>query len=177
MAVSCAALYSIDPTAWADYARMMRTYGIENEFIPCLGIALRFWISPQTTWLQYLPAVLGCGWALGYFWPRRHSWDWMKNGSPLMLVSILAAPYCWLFDQALAVPALLQGAYLTRSRILLVVLAFSSLLIQIQLACGVKVQSAVFLWTAPAWLVWYLFATGFKGSKAGAVCCNGAVAD
>jgi hypothetical protein len=82
----------------------------------------------------------------------------LKDGSVLMLVSILSAPYCWLFDQAVAIPALLHGAYLTGSRILLALLAAASLLIEIEMVCGVKLPSALYLWTAPAWLVWYLFA-------------------
>lgn len=158
LAASCAATALIDPSAWSDYARMMRTYGIEKEFIPCLGIALRLWLSPGAMWLQYLPSLLGCTWALGYFWPRRHTWDWMRNGSLLMLVSIVTAPYCWLFDQALAIPALLYGTYVTRSRTLVVAFVFASLLIQMELARGIKVQSAFYLWTAPAWLAWYLLA-------------------
>ncbi len=158
LAASCLAASLLDPSAWIDYLRMVRTYGIQKEYIPCLSIALRFWLSPQATWLQYLPSVLGCAWALGYYWPRRHIWDWMRHGSPLMLVSIVTAPYCWLFDQALAIPALLHGAYGTRSRNLLAAFVLASLLIQIELAGGVKVQSAFYLWTAPAWLAWYLLA-------------------
>lgn len=158
LAASCVVVYFIDTMAWAHYLQMMRAPGIENEFIPCLSAALRLWFSPRTIWLQFLPAALGCAWALGYFWPRRHRWDWTRDGSLLMLVSIFLAPYCWLYDQALAVPALLYGAYLTRSRILLVVLAFASLLIQIELVCGISLPSAFYLWTAPAWLAWYLFA-------------------
>jgi hypothetical protein len=137
---------------------MMRTYGIENEFIPCWSVVLRLWTSPQTIWLQYLLPAVGCSWAVIYFWKRRRTWDWLKDGSVLMLVSILAAPYCWLFDQAVAIPALLHGAYLTGSRILLALLAAASLLIEIEMVCGVKLPSALYLWTAPAWLVWYLMA-------------------
>jgi hypothetical protein len=166
MAASCAAAYVIDPAAWTQYLQMMHTYGVEKEFIPCLSIVLRLWISPQSMWLQSLLPALGCIWALGYYWPRRHAWDWLKEGSLLMLVSIVSAPYCWLFDQALAVPALLQGAYLTRSRVLLVVLAFTSVLIGIELVCGLSLFSVLYLWTAPAWLVWYLLATGVSGTQA-----------
>jgi hypothetical protein len=162
MAASCAATFAIDPTAWTDYSQMMRAPGMHTEFVPCLSVVSRLWISPQAIWLQYLPAALGCVWALGYFWTRRHTWDWMKDGSLVMLVSILSAPYCWLYDQPLAVPALLQGAYLTRSKILLVVLACASLLIEIELIGGVDILSPLYLWTAPVWLIWYLMAAGFK---------------
>jgi len=176
MAASCAFASCIDPMAWSHYSQMMRASGIEKEFIPCLSVALRLWLSPHAMWLQYLLPALGCAWALGYFWSRRHKWDWVKDGSLLMLVSIFAAPYCWLFDQALAVPALLQGVYLTRSRTSLAVLAFASVLIEIELVCGIKITSAHYLWTAPAWLAWYLFATANSRTHAGDSRTNPAIA-
>jgi hypothetical protein len=158
MAASCAVVYSIDSMAWTQYAAMMRASGIETEFLPCLSIALRLWLSPQAMWLQYLIPAVACVWALYYYWPRRRAWDWLQEGSLLMVVSIVAAPYCWLFDQGLAIPALLQGAYLTRFRSLLTVLAFASLLIEIELVSGTKLSSVLYLWTAPVWLAWYLLA-------------------
>ena len=164
IASSCALVFCIDPMAWIQYSQMMRTSGMEREFIPCLGVVLRLWINPHAVWLQYLPTALGCAWALRYFWVRRYVWDWMKHGSLLMLVSILAAPYSWLFDQALAIPALLRGAYLTRSRALLGVLAIASALIQIEMLSPTSLASAVNLWTAPAWLAWYLAACSTAGN-------------
>lgn len=158
MAASCALVFSIDPTAWTQYFHMIRVSGIQSEYIPCLSVALRIWLNPNAMWIPYVPSALGCLWALGYFWSRRHVWNWLKDGSPLMLASILLAPYCWMFDQSLAVPALLHGAYVTRSRILLTVLAFASVLIDIEVIGGVKMGSVYFLWTAPAWLLWYLLA-------------------
>jgi hypothetical protein len=150
MAASFAVVYWLDP----------------KELVPCLSVRLRLWLSPQTMWLQYIPAALGCAWALGYFWPRRHAWDWMKNGSLLMVVSLVTAPYSWVYDDGLAVPALLQGAYLTRSKTLLVVLAFASVLIEVELIGGINISSTLYLWTTPAWLAWYLCATGIKGTQA-----------
>jgi hypothetical protein len=165
MAASCAATFCIDPAAWSEYALMMRTVGIESEFIPCLSVALHLWISPQTMWLQYLPAALGCAWGLGYFWTRRHAWDWMMDGSLLILVSLFTAPYCWIFDQGLAIPALLHGAYLTRFRSLLVVLVSASVLIEIELMSNIRIPSALYLWTAPVWLAWYLCAIQIKRTR------------
>jgi hypothetical protein len=150
--------------AWTQYSQMMRASAIDREFIPCLGVVLRLWINPHAAWLQYLPTALGCAWALRYFWVRRYVWDWMDHGSLLMLVSILAAPYSWLFDQALAIPALLRGAYLTRSRALLGALAIASALIQIEMLSPASLASVVNLWTAPAWLAWYLAARSTAGN-------------
>lgn len=150
------------PMEWSQYLRVLRSPGSQWELVPCLSILLRVWISKGTAGLQYLPTALGCIWALAYYWPRRANWDWMKDGSLLMLVSILVTPYSWLYDQALAIPALLQGAYATRSRAMLAALAFLSALIEIALLAIVWKPSTLYLWTlwsAPAWLIWYLVAS------------------
>jgi hypothetical protein len=158
LALSSAIASLIDPRAWLDYTALMRSPAVANEFIPCLASAIRQWVDPGATWLQYLPAALSCAWALLYFWRRRAAWDWKTHGSLLMLVSLVVAPYCWLYDQCLAIPALLDGAYTTRSRSLLAVLALAILVMDIEI-CAVRVLSPLYLWTAPAWLAWYLFAT------------------
>ena len=48
----------------------------------------------------------------------------------LMVVSIFPASHCFIYDQGLVIPGLLQGAYLTRSRTLLVILALSSIVVE-----------------------------------------------
>jgi hypothetical protein len=84
----------------------------------------------------------------------------MAHGSLLMLVSVLAAPYSWLMDQAILIPALLHAAYLIRSRSVVAILALASAVIEIGILCGLPLMfSASWLWTAPAWLTWYLYAT------------------
>jgi len=156
-AISSFAVSLVDPRAWRDYLVMMRSPAVENDFIPCLPAFLRHWLSPRDVWLQALPAAFCCAWAIIYFWRRRTRWDWIANASPLMLASLLFAPYSWLYDQCLAMPALLHGAYATRSRNMLAVLAFLILAADIEI-CLVKVASPWWLWTTPAWLAWYLLA-------------------
>jgi len=164
-ALSSFAVSFIDPRAWRDYLGMMRSPAVENDFIPCIPAVFRHWLFPQVAWPQYLPAALCCMWALIYFWRRRAAWDWIAGSSPLMLASLLFAPYCWFYDQCLAMPALLHGAYATRSRNLLVVLALLILAADVEMGL-VKVVSPWWLWTAPAWLAWYLFARMANASKA-----------
>jgi hypothetical protein len=153
----------LDPFVWSHYGQMMRTLSavrMQQEVIPCLSIMLRWVVSPKTMWLQYLPSALGCVWALAYFRRHRDDWDWMEHGSVLMLVSVLLAPYAWLMDQAVLIPALLHGAYLTRSRRLIAVLALASAVIEIGALRGLALlHSPLYLWTAPVWLAWYLYAT------------------
>jgi hypothetical protein len=149
----------IDPSVWSQYTAMMRASGINQEVIPCVSIVLRQAISPNSVALQYLPAVIGCAWALNYYWRKRRTWNWIQDSGPVSLVSILAAPYAWITDQALAIPALVAGAIRTRSQILLVILAAASIVIEGELINGIMLSSNLYLWTAPAWLAWYLLAT------------------
>jgi len=168
LAASSALVWLLDPLAWSQYAQMMRTSGIQKEFIPCLSIVLRLWISPERAWLQYVLACGACVWALVYYWRRRHVWNWQTDGSLLMLISLVTAPYYWLFDQALLLPAILQGAYATRSRKVLAALAIGSMLVELALFGGTWKPSAMYLWTvwtAPAWLGWYLIACYLYGSR------------
>ena len=164
---SCAAGYWMWPAGWQGYFAMMRGSTVETEFIPCLSDALRLWVRPQAVWMQYLPAAVACAWALWFYWIRRRRWDWMNDGAGVMLASILAAPYCWLYDQALLIPALLRGAYLTRVRMLLPVLALASFAVYAALVGGVRITAGFYLWTVPMWLAWYLAACGWRGPKAG----------
>ena len=158
LAASWLASYCIDPTAWRDYARMMRTAEIQRDHIPCLSVALRFWLWPQITWLNYLPAALACAWALGYFCLRRRTWNWIKDGSLLMLFSLLTAPYSWVYDDCLAIPSLLHGAFRTRSRTLLALLPLATVAMGMELMAGIKIPTSHYLWTVPVWLAWYLIA-------------------
>jgi hypothetical protein len=147
----------IDPSALAQYADYMRTSNTTREFTANLGDLLRA-IHPAWGWLALLPAILGCLWALAYFWPRRRAWDWLDHGSLLMLVSLLVAPFGWIFDQSLAIPALLFALARTPSRTAVSVLALIYILIEIEIVSPFALASAAYLWTAPAWLLWFLFA-------------------
>jgi len=157
LALSSFLAFLIDPRAWTGYVRLMRSSAVQNDTIPCLADALRHWLPPQAAWVQYLPALLSSLWALVYFWRKRSAWSWTTHGNLLVLVSLLAAPYCWLYDQCLAIPALLGGAYACGSRKLLLVFPLLILAMDIEI-CAVKIFSPLYLWTAPAWLAWYLFA-------------------
>jgi hypothetical protein len=165
LAASCAVTACIAPTAWSDYIHMMQAPGLAREFIPCLSTALRLWLCPQAMWIEYLPVALGCAWALDYYWRRRKAWDWAQDGSLPLLVSFFLAPYCWVYDQALAIPALLEGAYRTGSQGLIAALAAASVLIELELVSGIKIPSALYLWTAPAWLAWYLLARSSRARQ------------
>jgi hypothetical protein len=147
----------LDPSVWAQYAQMMRSSGIQDEFIPCLAVALRFAIHRQTMALQLLPALVACAWAVYFFCKRRDRWDWMQDGALLMLVSLFASPYAWITDQAVLIPALLAGVYRATTRAQLGTFALASAAIELAQVLGANLHSAVYLWTTPFWLAWYLY--------------------
>jgi hypothetical protein len=157
MAASIALTLWIDPSAFPRYFSLMRSPGVVQEFVPCLSDVLRFAIHPKWIWLQYLPGALASLWAVFYYWRRRHSWDWLENGSLLMLVSIVAAPYSYVYDQGVVIPAVVHGAYQTRARWTLIVLVAALGIIGIE-ATMVRIISCWYLWTAPFWLAWYFLA-------------------
>lgn len=159
MAASCLVTEALDPHAWSQYFRWARTSGISHQYIPCLSIELRHLVHPAAEWLTFVPAALACLWALMYYRARRSVWDWMTHGNLLILVSLVVAPYCWFYDQCLAMPAVLAAAAATRSRKILAALGILYLLVVIQpYAFGIDLASPLYLWPAPAWLSWYLLA-------------------
>ena len=159
------ATYLLDPPAWHDYLQMMGARDVQNEYVPCLSDMLRFSINPHAVWIQYLPALIGTGWAVIYFWRRRHEWNWTTNSSPLMLASLLCAPYCWFYDQCVAIPAMMHGAYVTRMRWMLTLLALIIAAVDVEM-CKVDVLSPIYLWNIPVWFAWYLVATSFSKREA-----------
>lgn len=167
IAVSCALTWLIDPAAFVQYAQWAHTSGISAEFIPCLSVEFRNLVDPTAKWLAFVPSVLGGIWALMYFWPRRHTWDWLEQGNLIMLVSVLVAPYCWIYDQALVLPAVMYAAWRGQSRRMLAVLGVLCLLVQLQpFWATIGLASRWFLWPALAWLVWYCFARRSERSTA-----------
>jgi len=152
---TCALL--VDHSVWTQYTVMMHTIGIEHEYIPCLSIALRFAIHPDAIWLQYIPAALGFMWAVWFYWSRREHWQWDQDGVLLALVSMVVSPYAWVTDQVLALPALTWAAQRS-SRATLLSLALISSVVEVAVLRNTPLHSTFYLWTAPAWLAWYVFA-------------------
>jgi hypothetical protein len=156
--VSAGVVWKLDPDCWRQYSAMMHLLRYDRVNIPCLSIVLRN-TAGGAGFVQYLPAAAGCIWALAYFWRHRHDWDWFEHGSFVLLVSLLVPPYTWFVDQCIALPALLHGLAVMRSRTLIAVLALLSAVIEVGPYLGRDLMhSKVYLWTTPAWLAWYLFA-------------------
>ncbi len=163
--VSYAAVLHFDPHAWSQYMEMMRTTGVESRFAPTLSANLRLYVAPQAVWLQYLPTFLACGWAAWYFFSRRDRWSWIEHGMLVLLISLLCAPYAWITDESVLLPAVLIGLYraieLKRSVLPIVIFAAAAL---IELLSNVPIIAWYYMWTVPAWLGWFVYATRLSGT-------------
>jgi hypothetical protein len=163
---SCALAFCFDVHVWAQYLSGMRAERVMDEFIPTMSVFLRLVLHRDAVWLQFLPEAVACLWALWYFWTRRNRWDWMDQGLLLLLVSVLCAPYAWFTDEAILLPAVLAGIYRAddagRSLLPFGFLAGAAM---IELFAKVQMTSGFYVWTVPAWLAWYLYATGNKRTE------------
>jgi len=166
LAVSCALTLSLDRQIWAQYGHLARTTGIMNEFLPTLGVWVRFLVDPKAKWIEFVPEIAGCIWAAWYFWTRRARWDWMDQGLLVLVVSMACSPYSWYTDQALLLPAIVIGLNESeksvRSLALFALIAGIGLL---ALMIDIKLTSGFFVWTAAAWLVWYAYARHARSGR------------
>ena len=158
---------AMDHQVWTQYARMMGTTGVLTAFVPTLSSVLKFLIDVHASWLQYVPEGLACVWGCWYFWTRRERWQWTEQGMLLLLISVMCTPYAWVTDEAVLLPAVLAGLYRVtragRSPLLLWVLCGVAL---VEALAVVRIDSIYYLWTTPAWLGWYLYATRSKIGEA-----------
>jgi hypothetical protein len=162
MLASCTLSFSFDPSAWSHYVHRANAENIQNQFIPTVSLLFRVAVNVKVAWLQFVPVCVACLWALWYFWEQRKQWKWTDQGSLLLMISVVVAPYAWFTDQSVMFPAILAGLYLAEnsSRSMLLFGAITGVAM-LEVLFGVGVNSGFyFVWAAPAWLAWYLYTKG-----------------
>lgn len=159
--LSVVATMGMDAQAWKQYAAMLGYSGVESDPIPTLSVLLRTYVAPYWMALQFVPAALACGWAAVYFWQRRREWDWLRDAPLVLLVSLTTAPYAYLNDHVVVLPALLFAVSRGVSRGMLAALAGASALLEIAFFVNFR-SHAPFYWAtvaaSGAWLAWYVWA-------------------
>jgi hypothetical protein len=162
----CAVSIYCDPNVWAQYSQMVRETAVTDAFVPTLSVLLRTLVDRHAVWLQFIPEAAACLWTLWYFWTRRDRWNWMRHGMLVLLVAAVCTPYGWFFDEAALLPALLAALYLAvESRLTILLYGMIAGAALLEVALGFPVTSPLYLWTAPAWLAWYLYATRRKAAR------------
>jgi hypothetical protein len=170
LAIACISSMAVDAQVWNQYAHMMRGNSIVDQFIPTVSMVLRFGIHPAARWIELVPEAAACLWAAWYFWTRREQWDWNREGLLVLLVSVACTPYSWYCDQTLLFPAVLVALYRAEKSVaalvLFVAIAGAGM---VGFLAQIPMTSSYYVWTAPAWLLWYLYATPKAHAPAEAV--------
>jgi hypothetical protein len=169
IAASLLLAHLLDPDAWSQYARMVSTAGLRNELVPSLSLIFRLLIHRDWIWLQLVPAAAACIWAL---WWALHTedWDWRREGHLLLLVSVMTAPYAWVTDEAILIPAMLVALYrLERNGLSMLPYLCAALPALLEVLFGVQPDTPWYLWTTPAWLAFYLYAARAARNHAASV--------
>jgi hypothetical protein len=168
LVVSCSLSLWVDPRIWSQYRQLIHAAHIMDVFLPTAGVALRFAIDRSAHWIEFVPLALACAWAVWYYWTRRQTWEWKRQGMLLLMVSVAAAPYSWFSDEAVLFPAVLAAIYAAKKTprfwALFGLIALAGMVGTI---AAIQLPSPFYVWTAPAWLGWYLYATsGERGANA-----------
>ena len=164
--LDCAFAFVLDSHAWSHYSHMMQAGGALWEKVPTLSVYLRFLINPYIVWIQFVPQALASVWALWYFLKNRANWSWLDQGLIVLLVGAMCTPFGWFTDECMLLPSVLIGLYRAvearRSLLPLAIIGGAAL---IEFLFTVQLTSPWYLWTTPAWLAWYLYATGRIGAS------------
>lgn len=166
LGASCGASLWLDQQAWPQYVRLTQESPMIHSFVPALSVAVRFWIRPRAIWIEFVPEAAACAWAAWFFWTRRREWDWLDHGLLVLLVAEMCSPYGWFTDETVLFAAVLAGIYrAVEGRRTLVPIFVVGTVALVEVLLGRPLESYWYLWTTPAWLGWYLYATGRMGAS------------
>jgi hypothetical protein len=147
-----------DPQVWPQYLAMVHQARLDAEFLPVPALLLRLLLAPAHTWLQFLPCVAAMAWGLWYYWRNRAEWCWRVHGIPVVLVTLLAAPFAWTTDEIIAMPAMMAAlASATRPRHAVALYAVLNGVVIVMMSAQYALTSPAYIWTSSAWLVFYLY--------------------
>jgi Glycosyltransferase family 87 len=157
----------LDHSAWSHYAQM-RAEGIDDQIAPTVSFLFQMSLAQNHPWVQFIPTAVACAWAVRRYLNNHAQLDWQIDMPLLLLVSIMTSPNAWFTDEAIVLPAILYGLYQTsnagRSLIPYCCVAGVAL---IEVFANVDISSGLYIWTAPAWLLWYLSASRSRLTKEG----------
>jgi hypothetical protein len=149
-----------DSRVWLQWEQMLQISKPTAVVVPTMSRQFRDLVDAKAAWLQFVPALVASVWAGWYFWTRRTRWSWLDHGLLLLMVSVACAPYAWITDESVLLPAILIGAQRARaspqSLCLFALIAGAELLEHLK---GIGMVGAYYLWTVPAWFAWYLYST------------------
>jgi|CZKR01.1.fsa_nt_gi hypothetical protein len=148
----------LDHHAFYEYAALFRGGKAVPQATPTLGGLLRY-ISGSPP-MQFLPIAGAALWFAIYWHRWRSSWEWRSRLPSLLLVSIVATPYSWFFDQVVLLPSIffatlsvLRSRRRVRLEAAIVYLAVNAIVLRFLLD---RRTMFWYSWTALAWLAIYV---------------------
>ncbi|MFC5863798.1 glycosyltransferase family 87 protein [Acidicapsa dinghuensis] len=155
---AAAAVTLMRPNIWRDYLNLISNSTLTKNNFPTLPTLLRASIHVQWVWLALVPMTIATVWALAYYWKNRVEWDWARQGTLILLLSIATSPYSWLSDQVVLLPAIMVAFDPTPRRFVIKSLVILNIVALILICANWRITIVLPL----AWLVWYIFATRKK---------------
>ena len=157
---STLAALAFNPQVLLQYQHSMGVFPLSEWATPALGTYLRLLLGLDQFWLQFAPMLAGLAWLVFYWRKHRHTWDWAQQLAPILLASLLTAPYYWTYDLVLLLPAVLFGGLLLlRQRLALLPVALwlvYAAISLLDLLLHRRLDESWFGWVAPAVVLWYL---------------------
>lgn len=167
--------WAFDPAVFWHYREMLRQASIQHEFIPALSGVIRLIFFRRFFWAQFLPLAAGLGWSGWYYRKNSRTWSWKEHGAALLVVSVLTTPYAWITDEAILLPAILQGVlwvYRAKpnltlgSQLAIFVFACLDGLLLLILRAKIPFATGIYFWSSLVWVSWYWYAQRFRRSLA-----------
>jgi hypothetical protein len=150
----------LNPHLWRNYLDLAGSGEVLRNPSPNFGTLLRMQLGKHA-WLQYVPMIFGIAWVAPFWRTRRASWSWNEGLPLVLLVSLVTTAYGWFFDQIVLLPAVMQvGVSLARRakplrrQAMVAYLGTSALMIIFVI---LRKTGTAYTWTAPAWLVLYVW--------------------
>ena len=160
---------AFDPAIFHHYREMLQQQAIQREFIPALSGVIRAIFFRRFFWVQFVPMGLGLLWSAIFYWTNRRAWSWRRHGPALLIVSLLTTPYSWMSDEAVLLPAVLQGVLWVkgaqlklRSQFVILIFVCLDLLLLLILRAQVSHSTGIYFWSNLVWFSWYWYARGFS---------------
>ena len=151
----------LDRSAWSHYAQITAEQ-IDDQIVPTASFLFQMLLAQNHPWVQFIPTAVACAWATRRYLNSHAQWNWQNDMPVLLLISVMTSPNAWFTDEAIVLPAILYGLYQTsnagRSLIPYCCVAGVAL---IEVFANVDITSGLYIWTAPAWLLWYLSGSRF----------------
>ena len=150
-------ILAANPQVLDYYYQATQSYPPTDWASPTIGGTLRWLMSGQMFFLQFLPSTIGFFWFVVYWIKRRYDWNWREQMPLILMVSVLTASYGWPFDYVILIIPIIQAVALALqvktkkySLIIIVVLLLATVL-------ALLPRNVFWLfWFCPLMFIWYV---------------------